>query len=590
MFNANSGVFVPQQQLQQQPSYEEAPAVGEMNALSSSFTPTGNITAAIGGGGVHQDSTALHQEPTSSSSQVSRNGTYFYPPEGHSAAGYDDILEPFPPTSPNLSEQNLHYKSQGGGIDWALGSTTVQAHPPNSESNYQQQAMLHHAAHIEQKRTIQTLGVNCELYDHLRANAMERLSCLPPTDPRLRQLPPQYHSPRCLDNNADQSLSHVTSGSLGYPSICYKVVSQLDGRAYALRRFEGVKCSQKIAESVEGAWGQVSHPTIVSLQKTFVMNRTLFFVHTFYPQAKTLKERYIDTKDPIGNKTLLPEPIIWRYVSQLVALIKSIHDRGMAVRVLDMSKILRCAGGRVRVSSCGVVDALEFESRRSISDLQREDMIHLGRVILSLCTRSLVNGNTDNQSLGKCILFVSQNYSPDLHALALTLISKPLPIFEITSLMANHLISELETVMGVNDAMERELEREHESGRGLRLLMKLGFVNERPEHMMDTQWSETGDRYVLKLFRDFVFHQVDENMRPVMDLGHVVSSLNKLDAHDSEKIVLASRDGQALLVVSYADVAVCLENAYLELVQAEDKTEMAQQQLERQQSQHRHHY
>jgi PAB-dependent poly(A)-specific ribonuclease subunit 3 len=51
-----------------------------------------------------------------------------------------------------------------------------------------------------------------------------------------------------------------------------------------------------------------------------------------------------------------------------------------------------------------------------------------------------------------------------------------------------------------------------------------------------------------------------------MDLGHVISSLNKLDAADEEKIVLASRDGKNVLIVSFADVALCLEKAYQELV------------------------
>ena len=51
----------------------------------------------------------------------------------------------------------------------------------------------------------------------------------------------------------------------------------------------------------------------------------------------------------------------------------------------------------------------------------------------------------------------------------------------------------------------------------------------------------------------------------MMDLGHVVTALNKLDAADPERIALASRDGKNVLVVSFADVARCLENAYGEL-------------------------
>lgn len=50
-----------------------------------------------------------------------------------------------------------------------------------------------------------------------------------------------------------------------------------------------------------------------------------------------------------------------------------------------------------------------------------------------------------------------------------------------------------------------------------------------------------------------------------MDLGHVTTALNKLDMADEEKIVLASRDGKSMMVVSYADVARCLDSAFNEL-------------------------
>lgn len=45
---------------------------------------------------------------------------------------------------------------------------------------------------------------------------------------------------------------------------------------------------------------------------------------------------------------------------------------------------------------------------------------------------------------------------------------------------------------------------------------------------MDAQWSETGDRYLLKLFRDYVFHQTDENGAPWIDMAHVISTINKV--------------------------------------------------------------
>lgn len=53
---------------------------------------------------------------------------------------------------------------------------------------------------------------------------------------------------------------------------------------------------------------------------------------------------------------------------------------------------------------------------------------------------------------------------------------------------------------------------------------------------LDPTWAETGDRYMLKLFRDYVFHQVTEDGRPWLDMSHVVQCLNKLDAGAPEKV------------------------------------------------------
>lgn len=44
----------------------------------------------------------------------------------------------------------------------------------------------------------------------------------------------------------------------------------------------------------------------------------------------------------------------------------------------------------------------------------------------------------------------------------------------------------------------------------------------------DPTWSETGDRYLLKLFRDHLFHQVTEAGTPWIDLSHIISCLNKV--------------------------------------------------------------
>ena len=55
----------------------------------------------------------------------------------------------------------------------------------------------------------------------------------------------------------------------------------------------------------------------------------------------------------------------------------------------------------------------------------------------------------------------------------------------------------------------RPTKSEYDNGRLLRLLLKLGTLNERPDQGGGTgEWAETGERYILKLFRDYLFHQV----------------------------------------------------------------------------------
>ena len=117
------------------------------------------------------------------------------------------------------------------------------------------------------------------------------------------------------------------------------------------------------------------------------------------------------------------------------------------------------------------------------------------------------------------------------------------------------------------DIMETELYREMDASRLMRILCKLGSINERPEHRMDPQWAETGDRYLIKLLRDYIFHQVGEDGRPWMDMGHIMSTLNKLELGSPERVCLVSRDEQNVLIVSFAELKKCFDNSFNDLLQ-----------------------
>lgn len=63
-------------------------------------------------------------------------------------------------------------------------------------------------------------------------------------------------------------------------------------------------------------------------------------------------------------------------------------------------------------------------------------------------------------------------------------------------------------------------------GTGRFSMLIFPFLFQRFSH--DARWSETGDRYIVSLFRDYVFHQVDETGHPVVDMTHVLTCLNKV--------------------------------------------------------------
>jgi PAB-dependent poly(A)-specific ribonuclease subunit 3 len=186
----------------------------------------------------------------------------------------------------------------------------------------------------------------------------------------------------------------------------------------------------------------------------------------------------------------------------------------MACRTLQLNHIL-CHGEsriRLRINCLAVVDALEFESRKHVGDLQTEDMRDLGRLILSLATGAEVTKNSDGNTIRRSDMYVAQNFSAELHILILSLLqsSKPPSIFSISTNIAQHALDELDLQQTTLDRTEAALSAEYDSGRALRLLLKMAFVNERPELGRNRRWIESGDCYVLKLFRDYgaiIFHK-----------------------------------------------------------------------------------
>ena len=204
------------------------------------------------------------------------------------------------------------------------------------------------------------------------------------------------------------------------------------------------------------------------------------------------------------------------------------------------------------MNCCGILDVIQPDLSRTLKEHQADDFVKLGRIMLAIAC----NSPLAPQNLQKSIEYIAKQYSGNLHDQILALCSgKVNNIEDFAMSIASHSLVNFNSALHYQDSLESELTRELENGRLVRLLCKFGFINERPEFDHDPRWSETGDRYYIKLFRDYVFHSVDENGVPVVDMAHVLTCLNKLDAGVDEKVMLVSRDSMNCFVLSYKDVS-----------------------------------
>ncbi|KAJ3743090.1 hypothetical protein DFH05DRAFT_1400654 [Lentinula detonsa] len=356
-------------------------------------------------------------------------------------------------------------------------------------------------------------------------------------------------------------------------SIVYRATNSTDGIPYVLRRIENFRLMQQAAFIPIEAWAQIRHPNIVPVYEAFTTrafnDSSLVVVYSYYPKSQTLFDAHLKSPPSSAFSQHLQNGggrrILWSYIVQIASAIKRVHEAGLAVRTIDATKILLTGKNRVRIGSCAVWDVLTYDQHLDVVALQHDDLQHFGRLIFALCCHN--PQATTNGNFQKSLEIISKTYSHDVKSIALFLISKNHPhknISTVFEMISSKLSMELDDALEGMDILENEMLSELENARLVRLLCKFGFINERPEYVFarDSRWSETGDRYIIKLFRDYVFHQISEHGTPVTNMSHVLTCLNKLDAGTEEKIMLVARDEQSCLVVSYKEIKACVEAAF----------------------------
>jgi PAB-dependent poly(A)-specific ribonuclease subunit 3 len=406
----------------------------------------------------------------------------------------------------------------------------------------------------------------------------------------------QYHSLFCLDMSSQKN-----TAPFGYTSLIYKAVSSKDGKTYALRRLENFRLTSEIAIRSVQKWKRVLNASVVTIHEAFTTrawgDSSLILVTDYHPNSKSLADEHF--KQPMQRlhgrqptSSNVPEQVIWGYTVQIASALKAIHGVGLAARLITPSKILVTSKNRIRLNACSIMDIVHFDNAKTLQELQADDFVQLGRLILCIAN----NNPTAHLQMQKSMDNISKSYTTRLKECVQFLLnpqssagspSSPTgpglmhkDIDNFLGGIADQFASVFDSELHAQDALTVTLGRELESSRIVRLLVKLNMINERPEldasqNMPGSSavnpssaWAETGERYYLKLFRDYVFHQVDANGRPVTDLAHVLDCLNKLDAGTDEKIPLISRDEQNVLIVSYREVKRALESSFQDLIRA----------------------
>ncbi|KAK9442388.1 PAB-dependent poly(A)-specific ribonuclease subunit PAN3 [Metarhizium brunneum] len=409
-----------------------------------------------------------------------------------------------------------------------------------------------------------------KLREDLQRQAEASLQVMP--NSQLPQME-NYHSLVPLDTSHRKN-----TNVFSYPSWVYKATSSKTGNLYCLRRLEGFRLTNEHAIRSVKDWRKIDNANIVTIHDAFTArafgDSSLIFVQDYHPLAKTLAEVHLSTgagAPSPGNrfqaKSPVSEAVLWGYIAQIANALKSIHSINLAARCIDVTKIILTGKNRIRLNACSILDVVQFDMRRPVPELQQDDFMQFGRTILSLATNTPPAQLTN---LKASIELMARSYSVELRDTIIWLLTPAQPpsqktIEEFIRGIAGHIVTTLDQSQHQSDDLNSELYRELENGRIARLLLKLGCINERQELEGDRAWSENGERYMLKLFRDYVFHQVDASGNPVLDMGHMLRCLNRLDAGTDERICLTSRDEQTSFIVSYKELKKQLGNAFGEL-------------------------
>ena len=255
-----------------------------------------------------------------------------------------------------------------------------------------------------------------------------------------------------------------------------------------LRRiYNTPRLAHELFHNALSSWQAIMpHPHLVSLRAVLTTRdfddlNDLIFVYDYHPGAESLESRYFPTSHHHATATeaVIDEQTLWSYLVQIATAVRAIHAAGRACRMLDLSTVLiindpssssaaaagndsSSSGGggvhRIKLNGCGLKDVLNFSSvgKKSLAELQYEDLLAVGNILLQLACKS----HTGSRGAQEQLAYVSLHYSAELKDVLTYLLTKGATIQGLAGSLATRTMAALENATEENEHMEAQLNKE----------------------------------------------------------------------------------------------------------------------------------
>uniref|UniRef100_A0A0N4ZCZ6 Pan3_PK domain-containing protein n=1 Tax=Parastrongyloides trichosuri TaxID=131310 RepID=A0A0N4ZCZ6_PARTI len=434
-----------------------------------------------------------------------------------------------------------------------------------------------------------TYFISEELKNELTRRQLAINYRIDPSSPFFSDVPQEVDKYRCLVPLDKIKIPGIDrpQQSLTEKSNTYKCFHIRDNLPYCLKRIPNYKnYNPKKMQCVVENLKKLVHVNIIQLKEISITrgfsDQSLAMIYDYYPNAESLKSRFfsnpnilVDNYIPKNARTssnmrpggLLQEGFIWNIIIQISDALRVIHGFKMGARSINLSKILIYGESRILLSNVCVYDVKNLDHNGNVEEAMREDLLSFGLLLLQLACGKM---NVTPQQYTSALAVIGSNYSMDLkNCIHYLLNCKIKNVNDLMPMIGARYYMQLGHQQIRIDTLENELMKEMECSRLFKLLAKLNCITERPTCIgLNENWSETGSRYMLKLFRNYVFHQHNDAGQPWMDMAHMISCLNKFDSGSTERIQLVSSDGKNVLIVTYDELKRCFNQSFDELVKA----------------------